>query len=87
MELTGETETLSKIKSLLESMPQEEWKADKIGAVLQNLAQELGIPFGKFFMLIRVALTGKKNTPPMNESMEILGQAEVVKRLATLQKS
>jgi len=35
----------------------------------------------EFFMLLRVAMTGKKISPPLNESMEILGKEEAVQRI------
>lgn len=58
-----------------------EWKAFDIGESMQNLAKELGVKAGEFFMLLRVGLTGKKISPPLNESMEILGKEETLKRL------
>lgn len=59
-----------------------QWDADAIGAALQELAQQEQIKFGDFFMTIRVAITGKKISPPLNESLEILGKEECVARLS-----
>jgi lysyl-tRNA synthetase class I len=67
-----------KIQSQLSS--EDEWKADIIGEKLQNLATTEGISFSKFFMIVRIALAGKKVTPPLNESLEILGKEEVISR-------
>jgi glutamyl-tRNA synthetase len=39
---------------------------------------------GEFFMNVRVAITGKKISPPLNESMEILGKVESLKRLRAI---
>jgi glutamyl-tRNA synthetase len=36
---------------------------------------------GEFFMDLRIALTGKRITPPINESIVILGKEETLKRL------
>lgn len=36
---------------------------------------------GDFFMDLRVAITGSKFTPPINESIEILGKEETVRRI------
>lgn len=36
---------------------------------------------GDFFMDLRIAITGTKFTPPINESIEILGKEETMKRL------
>ncbi len=57
------------------------WTANKIGENMLNLATRLKIKSPEFFMILRVAITGKKISPPLNESMEILGKDEVVKRL------
>lgn len=58
-----------------------DWKAIKIGEVLVNLAKKLEIKNSQFFMDIRLVITGKKITPPLNESMEILGKEECLNRL------
>ncbi len=68
-------ETISEIKK---------WKATAIGETMQNLAQKLGIKNSEFFMILRVAISGKKITPPLNESMEILGKEECIKRINLL---
>ena len=70
---------LKKMKVKLETL--ENWKADLIGDTLQNLAGEMGIKPGDFFMSLRIAIKGKKISPPLNESMELLGKEEVFKRL------
>ena len=51
---------------------------------MQNLAQQLGIKNSEFFMILRVAISGKKITPPLNESMELLGKEECLKRINKL---
>jgi len=48
---------------------------------MQVVAKDLNISFSKFFMYVRVAITGKKVTPPLNESMEVLGKKESLQRL------
>lgn len=58
-----------------------EWKTNIIGETLQKCAQEEKVKNSEFFMLLRVAITGKKISPPLNESMEILGKKECLVRL------
>ena len=58
-----------------------DWKADKIGEAMVNSAKELNIKNSEFFMAMRVAITGKKISPPLNESMEILGKDACLERL------
>ncbi|MFH2118155.1 MAG: glutamate--tRNA ligase, partial [Candidatus Paceibacterota bacterium] len=36
---------------------------------------------GQFFMMLRLAVTGKKATPPLFETMTVLGKDLVLKRL------
>ena len=39
------------------------------------------MPVGSFFAPFRVAITGKTVSPPLFESMEVLGREEVVARV------
>ena len=48
---------------------------------IENLAKDLEIKNSEFFMFLRVAITGKKISPPLNESMEALGKDNVLQRL------
>ena len=50
-------------------------------ASLRALAAELGLKAGDFFSLVRVAVTGRRVTPPLFESMEILGRERSLERL------
>lgn len=53
---------------------------------LRELAQELGVKVGDLFMAMRVAVTGKSATPPLLESMALLGHAASVARLRAAAK-
>ena len=48
---------------------------------LDGVPKEKGFKVGDFFMDLRIAITGTKFTPPINESIEILGKEETLKRL------
>ena len=48
---------------------------------LRALADELGLKAGQLFGILRVAVTGQKVSPPLFESMEIIGQEKVLERL------
>lgn len=56
------------------------WQAEAIGIAMVDLAQEKNIKNSEFFMVLRAAVSGNKITPPLNESLEILGQKETVFR-------
>ncbi len=77
-----EKELLQKINAALEGVEEYAWNLETLNDVLQKLAEKEEIGFGKFFMLIRLAITGKKVTPPINESLVILGKSETLRRLA-----
>jgi len=72
---------IESIRGVLESIPEESWNLETLNTKLQELAEKEQIAFGKFFMLIRLAITGKKVTPPINESLVILGKTETLARL------
>jgi glutamyl-tRNA synthetase len=82
MDLSENKELIGKMIITLEKLA--DWKAEAIGNNLQELCKITGIKAGEFFMILRVAVTGKKTSPPLNESMEILGKEEVIERLSKL---
>ena len=59
----------------------DEWKLQSINKGLMKLIDSEEFNTGKFFMDLRVAITGNKQTPPINESIEILGKSETLKRI------
>ena len=82
MDLSGSKELLRKMREELEKVA--DWKADEIGRSMQELCTSLGLKTGDFFMILRIAVTGKKISPPLNESMEVLGEEEVLSRIMTI---
>jgi glutamyl-tRNA synthetase len=54
---------------------------ENVHRLIQQLAQARGETLVKIAQPIRVALTGKMVSPPIDEVMEVLGKAEVIKRL------
>ena len=49
--------------------------------LIQQLAETRGEPLVKIAQPVRVALTGRTASPPIDEVMEVLGKGEVIKRL------
>lgn len=58
-----------------------EFTSEQIGLSMGECAKELGMKNSEFFMILRVVITGKKISPPLNESMMILGKDECLKRI------
>jgi glutamyl-tRNA synthetase len=48
---------------------------------LRNLVEVTGIKAGQVFGILRVAVTGQKVSPPLFESMEIIGREKVLDRI------
>ena len=51
-----------------------EFTHDGLEAALRAAAGELGIKAGQMFQPIRVAVCGRKNAPPLFETLEVLGR-------------
>jgi len=70
---------LTMAKDALEGLSS--WGKEKIDPTLLGLIKDEGFKTGDFFMDLRVAITGSKFTPPINDSIAILGKEETIKRL------
>ncbi|TFD73631.1 glutamate--tRNA ligase [Cryobacterium gelidum] len=69
-------------RTALESIPESEWITDRVHTLLtETLIEGLGLKPRVAFGPLRVALSGRKISPPLFESMEILGRAETLGRL------
>lgn len=54
---------------------------EKAHQLIQQLAETRGEPLVKIAQPLRVALTGRTVSPPIDEVMEVLGKTEMIKRL------
>ncbi|MGB9883019.1 MAG: glutamate--tRNA ligase [Microgenomates group bacterium] len=84
VDLTDKKELFKKIYEKLENI--KNWQAQEIGQALMELVNQENLKTGKFFQDLRVAITGKKISPPLNESMEILGKSECLQRIKKFNK-
>jgi glutamyl-tRNA synthetase len=57
------------------------WETQPMEDAIRALADEIGWKAGSLFMCVRIAVTGRKATPPLLESMVILGKDESLKRM------
>ena len=57
------------------------WDAKEFEEAFKALAAELGISNLDMFQLIRVAVSGQLVTPPLFESIQILGKDETKNRI------
>ncbi len=58
-----------------------DWNLETINSQLTNLIGENNFKTGDFYMDLRCSIAGSRSTPPINESMEILGKDVTLTRL------
>jgi glutamyl-tRNA synthetase len=79
---------LKVLKRAQEVLPTVEFKHDPLDQSLRAAAQELGVKAGQMFQPIRVAVCGRKNAPPLFETLEVLGKEVTLQRIEqAIQKS
>jgi glutamyl-tRNA synthetase len=72
---------LKALKRAREVLAATEFKHDALDAALRAAAQELGLKAGQMFQPIRVAVCGRKNAPPLFETLEVLGKVKTLARI------
>jgi len=70
---------MSLVKLSLESV--DAWTHDQLETPLRDLVEKSGWKVGELFMMIRVAVTGRSATPPLFESIEIIGAEATLSRI------
>jgi glutamyl-tRNA synthetase len=60
-----------------------EWKAPGVHGVLEALAAEKALGLGKVAQPLRVAVTGGTVSPPIDQTLELLGRERALARLAS----
>lgn len=59
----------------------EDWRATAIHGVIESVAEALELKMGKVAQPIRVAVSGGPVSPPIDETLALLGQAATLRRL------
>jgi glutamyl-tRNA synthetase len=73
---------LKVLRRAKEVLAKVEFKHDPLDQALRAAAQQLGIKAGQMFQPIRVAVCGRKNAPPLFETLEVLGRETTLARIA-----
>jgi glutamyl-tRNA synthetase len=73
---------LSDAISVIESV--KDWKLETLNEKFMEVVKSKGYKTGDFFMSLRLAITGSKFTPPINDSIIILGKEETLSRIKSL---
>lgn len=74
-------EHLASASSALEEI--KDWNKENIEKALRALAKGKGWETGDFFMNFRIAITGSRFTPPITDSVAVLGKEKTLARLQT----
>lgn len=72
---------LKKAASILEILP--EFTAANAEEPMRAVAEELGLKAGQLFGILRNVVTGQEVSPPLFESMELVGREKVLARIKT----
>ena len=77
----GVRPVLVALKEALEGVAQDAWTAANIDAAIEVLPEKLGLSKKKVFQALRVAECGNQVSPPLGESMELLGRDVALARI------
>lgn len=69
------------LKRAGEILANTEFTHDALDHALRTSAQDLGLKAGQMFQPIRVAVCGRKNAPPLFETLTVLGRETTLQRL------
>jgi glutamyl-tRNA synthetase len=72
---------LNVLKKARAVLANNEFKHASLDQALRAAAQELGVKAGQMFQPIRVAVCGRKNAPPLFETLEVLGKETTLARI------
>ena len=63
-----------------------EFTAEKIETAVRDLQTKNNWHKRQYFMMLRLAITGEKATPPLFETASVIGKKSVIERLESTQK-
>ncbi len=69
------------LESAREALATADFTHDGLEAALRAEATSLGIKAGQMFQPIRVAVCGRKNAPPLFETLDVLGRETCLERI------
>jgi glutamyl-tRNA synthetase len=87
-ESTGDAALARRVlQTTLEILPGTAFDHDSLDKALREAAASLGLKAGPMFQPIRVAICGRKNAPPLFETMVVLGREVCLKRIREAEKN
>lgn len=73
-------EVATQLRATLEATPTE-WSVETLETALRSLQEQHNWKKSQYFMMVRVAVTGRTATPPLFETMAVIGAESVKRRL------
>jgi glutamyl-tRNA synthetase len=87
-ESTGDVALARRVlQTALEVLPATPFDHDSLDKTLREAAASLGVKAGPMFQPIRVAVCGRKNAPPLFETMIVLGRDVCLERIRQAEKN
>ncbi len=80
LKIPDDKKALEEVLDKLSKMPKP-WNKEEFEKTFQSLASTLNISITDMFQLIRLTVSGQLVTPPLFESLEILGEDKVLERV------
>ncbi len=74
-------EALERCKAILEQIPENEWVADKLHPVVEQVGAQMDVKLGKVGMPLRIAVTGRGTSPEIGITMQLIGRERCLKRI------
>jgi len=75
------------LETALEILPATTFDHDSLDKALRDAAASLGLKAGPMFQPVRVAICGRKNAPPLFETMVVLGRDVCLERIREAEKN
>jgi glutamyl-tRNA synthetase len=79
--MTGEEAPVALAAALASLATLDDWSTENIEAALRKMLTETELSARKGFQPLRVAITGSTVSPPLFESIEVLGRTDTLQRL------
>jgi glutamyl-tRNA synthetase len=82
MDLATAKENLGHLKTEIENIKEEDWTVEKIELILTTYLKNNNLKIGEYLWPLRVALSGRKQSPGPFEIAFVLGKAERLQRIS-----
>ena len=74
-------EVAHRAREVLAAVPEDAFTPENTEPPMRALVEELGLKAGQVFGIVRVAVTGQRVSPPLFETLAIVGKAKTIERM------